>query len=140
MPESPKVEYQKLAVGFEFPAQSYTLDYSTVSAYLEATQENNEIFRSEGLVPPMAATALAMASLGAAITLPSGTIHVSQELEFLKLVRVGDTITCFSKISRKQDRGNLHLMNTDITVLNQNQEKILTGKVGFILPPADIKV
>jgi acyl dehydratase len=75
-----------------------------------------------------------MASLGSAITMPPGTIHISQEIEFLKLVKIGDTITCFSKISRKQDRGSLHLMNTDITVLNQHQEKILTGKVGFILP------
>ncbi len=134
MPESTKVEYHQLFVGFEFPPQSYTLDASTVSAYLDATKETNEVFLAERLVPPMAATALAMASLGAAISMPPGTIHISQELEFLNLVKVGDTITCFSKISRKQVRGNLHLMNTDITVINQNRDKILTGKVGFILP------
>jgi acyl dehydratase len=136
MPEPTKVEYHQLFAGFEFPPQNYALDNPTVSAYMEATKETNDIYRNEGLVPPMAVTALAMASLGAAISMPPGTIHVSQELEFLKLVKVGDTITCFSKISRKQDRGSLHLMNTDITVLNQNQEKILTGKVGFILPAA----
>ncbi len=134
MPESTKVEYHQLFVGFEFPPQSYTLDASTVSAYLDATKETNEVFLADRLVPPMAATALAMASLGAAISMPPGTIHISQELEFLNLVKVGDTITCFSKISRKQARGNLRLMNTDITVINQNGDKILTGKVGFILP------
>jgi len=134
MPEPAKVEYHQLYLGFEFPPQSYTLDISTVSTYLEATKETNDIYQSDGLVPPMAATALAMASLGAAISMPPGTIHVSQELEFLKLIKIGDTITCFSKISRKQDRGSLHLMNTDIEVINQHREKILTGKVGFILP------
>lgn len=136
MPEQAKAEYHQLFVGFEFPPQSYTLDTATVSAYLEATRETNDIYRAEGLVPPMAVTALAMASLGGAIKMPAGTIHVSQELEFLKLVKVGDVITCSSKISRKQDRGGLHLMNTDIAVLNQNQEKVLTGRVGFILPDA----
>ncbi len=136
MPEQPKAEYSQLFVGFEFPPQSYTLDASAVSIYLRATQETNDIYQRECLVPPMAVTAYAMAALGAAITLPPGAIHVSQELDFLKLVKVDDTITCYSKVSRKQDRGGLHLMNTDITVLNQNQEKVLTGRVGFILPDA----
>lgn len=134
MVEKAKAEYPQLLVGFEFPPQSYKLDLSAVSAYLEATREPNPLYRHEGLVPPMAVTAYAMTALGSAVTLPPGTIHVSQELDFLKLVRVGDTITCYSKVSRKQDRGGLHLMRTDITVLNQNQEKVLTGRVGFVLP------
>jgi acyl dehydratase len=134
MSEQSKVEYHQLFVGFEFPPQSYTLNTATVSAYLEATRETNDIFHSERLVPPMAVTAFAMASLGGAIEMPPGTIHVSQELEFLKLVKVDDVIICSSRVSRKQDRGGLHIMNTEITVLNQNQEKVLTGRVGFILP------
>jgi len=134
MAEQIKTEYYQLHVGFEFPPQSYKLDSAVVSMYLEAVKEPNDLYRKEALVPPMAVTAFAMASLSEGLTMPSGTIHVSQELEFLKLVNVGDTITCYSKVSRKLDRGGLRLMNTDITVLNQNKEKVLTGKVGFVLP------
>jgi acyl dehydratase len=134
VPDSEKSEYQQLFVGFEFPSRSYTLDATTVSAYLEATRETNAMYLDESLVPPMAVTAFAMAALASVATISPGTVHVSQELDFLKLVKVGDTITCYSKVSRKQDRGGLHLMNTDITVLNQNQEQVLTGRVGFILP------
>jgi acyl dehydratase len=129
-----KVEYYQLFVGFEFPPQSYTLDSSLVSLYLEAVGESNELFRQEQLVPPMAVTAFAMASLSQGLSMPPGTIHVSQELDFLKVVKVGDSITCRSKVSRKVDRGGLRLMNTDITVVNQNQESVLTGRVGFVLP------
>jgi acyl dehydratase len=75
-----------------------------------------------------------MSSLSQSVTMPAGTIHVSQELDFLKPVKVGDTITCYSVVSRKVDRGGLRLMNTDITVTNQNDEKVLTGRVGFVLP------
>ena len=65
MSEQQKDEYHQLFVGFEFPPQSYTLDASTVDAYLEATRETNDsIGKREGLVPPMAVTALAMAALG----------------------------------------------------------------------------
>jgi acyl dehydratase len=139
MTEPNKAEYHQLFVGFEFPPQTYKLDSETVSAYLEAVKDTSEIYRGGNLVPPMAVTAFAMASLGSAVKMPPGTIHVSQELDFFKLVRVGDSITCHSKVSRKVDRGGLRLMNTDISVLNQNQEKVLTGRVGFVLPdPAKI--
>ncbi len=127
-------EYYQLYVGFEFPPQSYKLDSSVVSLYLEAVKESSDLYRNGGLVPPMAATAFAMAALAQAVIMPPGTIHVSQELDFLKLIKVGDTITCYSKVSRKIERGGLRLMNTDITVLNQNQDKVLTGRVGFVLP------
>jgi acyl dehydratase len=134
MTEKAKIEYHQLCAGFEFLPQSFILDSQAVSLYLEAVKESSDLYRNEGLVPPMAVTAYAMAALSRAVTMPPGTIHVSQELDFLKLVRVGDTITCQSTVSRKVNRGGLRLMNTDITVLNQNQEKVLTGRVGFVLP------
>jgi acyl dehydratase len=134
MTDKSKTDYYQLTVGFEFPPHSYTLDSSSVSLYLEAVKESSDLYRKENLVPPMAVTALAMASLAEELTMPPGTVHVSQELDFLKLVKVGDTITCYSKVSRKVDRGGLRLMNTDITILNQDQEKVLTGRIGFVLP------
>jgi acyl dehydratase len=134
MTEQPKVEYYNLSAGFAFPSQTYKLDSSIVSLYLEAVKESNDLYRTEELVPPMAVTAFAMSALSQAVSMPPGTIHVSQELDFVNLVRTGDTITCHSKVSRKVDRGGLHLMNIDITVFNQNEEKVLTGRVGFVLP------
>jgi acyl dehydratase len=123
-----------LMAGFEFPPKVFTLDSTSVELYLQATLDSAEIYRSGNLVPPMAVTAYAMTSLSQAVTLPSGTIHVSQELDFLKTLKIGDSITCRSKVSRKLDRGGLRLMNIDITVTNQNAEIVVTGKVGFLLP------
>lgn len=134
MAEQSKPDYYQLNTGFEFPPQSYTLDTAAVGLYMGAVQEPDGILQKSNLVPPMAVTALAMSSLSHSVTMPSGTIHVSQELEFLKLVRIGDQITCRSRIGRKIERGGLRMMNTDITVSNQNGEVVLTGKVGFILP------
>jgi acyl dehydratase len=138
MEEQTRIDYYQLTTGFEFPPQSSQLDENTVRLYLDATQDDADFFRRQGLVPPMAVTALAMTALSGAVSMPSGTIHVSQELEFLKLVKVGDTITCRSKISRKLERGGLRLMNTDISVANQKGEVVLTGKVGFVLPEPSV--
>ncbi len=105
-----------------------------VSDYLRAVGETSELYQQEQLVPPLAITAFAMSALSEGLTLPSGTIHVAQELEFRVLVRIGDTITCKSKVSRKVDRAGMHIMSTDIEVLNQKQETVLIGRVGFVLP------
>jgi acyl dehydratase len=129
-----KAEFNQLFVGFEFPSQSYTFDLPSVSIYLESIQESNELYLGTGLVPPMLVAAYTMAALSRSISMPPGTIHVTQELDFLGLVHVGNTITCSSKVSRKQERGGLHLMNVDICAANQNQEMVLSGRVGFILP------
>jgi acyl dehydratase len=134
MTDNNNLQYYELTVGFEFPSQSFLMERALIDDYIKATDEDNEIFRKESLVPPMAVAAYAMASLINVITMPSGTLHVSQELEFLKQVNVGDTITCHSRVSRKMERKNMHLMNVDMTVLNQRQDKVLTGRVGFILP------
>jgi acyl dehydratase len=134
MPEQEKTSYYQLNPGHEFPPRSYKLDALMVSSYLAATREPNALLQGDELVPPMAVAAFAMAAQMQGVTFPSGTVHVSQDIEFLHLVRVGDTITCYSKISRKHFRGGLYIMATDMTVLNQNQEKVLTGKVGFVLP------
>jgi hypothetical protein len=134
MTEQTKAGYNQLNVGFEFPPQSYKLEASMISDYLQAVGETNPLYQDKGLVPPLAVTAFAMAALSEGLTMPSGTIHVSQELEFLAPVCMGDTITCLSKVSRKIDRGGLHIMATDISVTNQQQEKVLACKVGFVLP------
>ena len=86
MLEPKKTEYYQLAAGFEFPPQSYVIDSAMVTAYLEAVKEPGDIYQKEGLVPPMAITTFAMSALSQAIVMPPGTIHVSQEFDFLQLV------------------------------------------------------
>jgi acyl dehydratase len=134
MTEPSKTEYYQLTVGFEFPAQRYTLDQFSIALYLEATQETAVLFSREACVPPMAVTAFAMAALSQSVSMPSGTIHVSQELDFKNPVKVNDVILCCSKVARKIERGGLRLMNIDISVTNQDNVTVLTGKVGFVLP------
>lgn len=134
MTKQQKLEYYRIEVGYEFPPTSYKLDSSMVSTYLEAVEETSRLFQGAELVPPMAIAAYAMAALSEGISLPPGAIHITQEIEFMDAVRVRDTITCHAKVSRKQNRGKLHLMTIGLNVFNQNQKAVLAGKVGFVLP------
>jgi acyl dehydratase len=134
MPEQSKIEYQDLKAGQEFPPAAFQVDSTTVDDYLKAIEEDNAIYKNTGLVPPMAVAALALKSLISAISMPPGTIHVSQEFEFIDTVNTQDTLTSRAGVSRIQERGKLHLISIDISVSNQKQKPVLAGKTGFILP------
>lgn len=132
--EKEKVEYSQLETGYEFPPSSYKLDASTVSAYLAAVEDTSDFYKDTELVPPMAVAAHAIAALSQGIRLPPGMIHVSQEFEFIDTVRVNDTLVSHAKVSRRQSRGEIHLLAIDLDVFNQNQKAVLAGKTSFILP------
>ncbi len=129
-----RIEYSQLEVGYEFPASSYQLDHSTVATYLKAVEDTDSMYQGTDLVPPMAVAAYAMKALSENISLPPGTIHVSQKLEFTDTVSINDSLTSYAKVSRKQSRGKLHLLTVSLNVLNQSQKAVLAGKAIFILP------
>jgi acyl dehydratase len=134
MSEHEKTGYQDLKAGQEFSPATFQLDAAAVADYLKAVEEDSAIYRATGLVPPMALAALALKSLIDTISMPAGTIHVSQEFEFLAAVNVQDALTSQARVSRIQERGKLHLMTVDISVVNQEQKQVLSGKTSFVLP------
>ena len=134
MAEHRKMSYQDLKTGQEFPPATFQVDSTTVADYLKAIEENNCIYQFTGLLPPMAMAALALKALINAISMPPGTVHVSQEFEFTDTVSTQDVLTGHATVSRIQERGKLHLMTVDISVVNQENRPVLAGKTGFILP------
>ena len=134
MPKEQKIEYSQLETGHEFSPISYRLDSSTVAIYCQAVGETSSLYQNTELIPPMAVAAHALRVLLQSISLPPGTIHVSQELEFIETVTTKDTITSYAKVSRKQDRSKLHLLTVDFNVFNRDRKAVLAGKVTLILP------
>lgn len=121
--------YEELAPGYEFPNASYELTTSLVSKYLMAVESPQGEF-----VPPLAITAYAMAAMADSLSLPPGSIHASQELEFFKLVPFGTVINCQAKVARKLARGKLRMLELEINVFTRNGEMVQSGKATIILP------
>ena len=130
---SSPLSFKQLPVGFEFPVVSYELGKPLVAKYLEAVGEDTD-FLASGIVPPLAIAACAMTALSRSFTVPPGSIHASQELEFLKMVPIGAEISCGGKIAQKLERGRLNLVVLEINVLNQAGEKVMTGKATIAAP------
>jgi len=129
-----KIEYGQLEAGYEFPQLDLILDKDRVAAYLKATGETPPFSRADGQVPPAAIAAWALVSLLEFVSLPAGTIHLSQEIQFFGSASAGDTMTCRATVSRKQERGKLKLLNIDIAVTNREGSRLLSSKSGFNLP------
>ena len=134
MAEKQKAEYSQIEAGHKFPASSFQMDESAVTTYLRAVGETGTLYHDSRLVPPTAIAAFAMAALSEKLSFPPGTIHVSQDLEFMDTISTSDTLTCHARVSRKQDRGKLHLLTVDFDVYNQQKKAVLTGKMSFVLP------
>jgi len=124
------VSYEEALPGYEFPPTSYELSRSLVSQYLEATDSSDGDF-----VPPLAAAARAMAAMSELVTVPSGSIHASQEFEFFKLLPAGATVTCQTRVLRKLDRGKMHMLVLEMIIFDEKKEKVQSGKATVILPP-----
>ena len=73
-------------------------------------------------------------SLSQNISLPPGSIHISQEFEFLKALNVGDSIVCTAGVSKKQERGGMCILTIETKATNLNGEPIVTGKTTFMVP------
>ena len=129
----PAISIDQLAVGYEFPSTSYELSKSVIGKYLEAVG-GQQHFLTSGIVPPLAMAAYAMTALSQSFSVPKGAIHAAQELECLKSVPIGTTISCSGKVVQKVQRGQLYLLVLEINALNQDKEKVLSGKATVAVP------
>jgi hypothetical protein len=125
------VNYEELIPGYEFPPASYELSASLVSKYLQAVDGSGD-----GFVPPLAITACVIAAMSGSFSLPPGTIaiHASQELEFLKLVPIGATIECHTRVAQKITRGKMSMLILELEIFDQGNEKVQSGKTTIALP------
>jgi acyl dehydratase len=131
--QSSPLSFKQLPVGFEFPPTRYELTEPVIAKYLEAVGEESD-FLTSGIVPPLAIAACAMTALSQSFTVPPGSIHASQELEFLRVVPIGTRVSCGGKIAQKLERGSLNLVILEINVTNQDGEKVMTGKATIAAP------
>lgn len=129
MPET-SVSYEELIPGYKFPPASYVMSPALVSKYLTAVDG-----AGDGFVPPLAMTALAIATMAGSIQLPPGVvaIHASQELEFFRLVPVGATVECHITVAQKMARGKMTMLILALEIYEQGKDKVQSGKATVAL-------
>ncbi|MFP3898012.1 MAG: hypothetical protein ACLFVD_01690 [Dehalococcoidia bacterium] len=129
MPEA-NVSYEEMIPGYEFPPASYVMSPALVSKYLTAVDG-----AGDGFVPPLAMTAVAIATMAGSIQLPPGVvaIHASQELEFFRLVPVGATVECHITVAQKMARGKMTMLILALEIYEQGKDRVQSGKATVAL-------
>ena len=129
---------EALEKGHQFSATSFVLDEEAVACYVEAVEDEAlpRLAQAEGKawVPPMAVAALALRSLIEEMTLPAGSIHASQELEFVRAVETGERITCRAWLGHRSQRGGWWVLAVEMEGADESGQTVLAGRLTVMVP------
>jgi acyl dehydratase len=129
---------EALEKGHQFGATSFVLDEEAVARYLEAVEDQAlpRFAQAEGKawVPPMVVAAFALRSLMEEMALPVGSIHASQELEFVRPVEVNEQITCRAWLSQRSQRAGWWILAIGMEGVDESMRPVLIGRSTVMVP------
>jgi len=108
------------------------LDDADVRAYLAATGEPPEHWTEAA--PPLAVGALVLAALTERMPLPEGTVHISQEFEFLRAVAPGEPLEAQLRVAQRSERGGAVVLALDLELHAAAGAAVLRGRATVVAP------
>ena len=133
---SQKTEGNNFSVGRVLPNVSFSIDKAAVESYIESVKDQAVLYQNKGLVPPLAAAAIAKKRLLEVLHSPDGAIQSQAVFDFMGVVKSGDTLRCRGIISEHWVRNGVNYVAVDIQVSGINRRCVLKGRMGFILAPS----
>lgn len=128
---------RQLEAGQELTVGPWTMDAATVEAYLDAVSDDTSPYRESGLAPPMAVAGRTLGALVESLSMPPGSVHVGQELEFLGAVKVGQELACSMRLARQSKRGGWIILVLEFSAQAEG-EVVLRGKTTVMLPLEEV--
>ena len=128
-----------LSKGQEFPPAPFRLDGDAVARYRAAVEDESlpplEAELGPGLVPPLAVAARVFRTfLEEHLALPPGSLHVGQEVEFRRVVRAGESLTCGGRVANVSSRGGWMFVAIDIWADDAQGQPVLRGRANLMMP------
>lgn len=128
------MDYSELKPGQQLSLHKYLLSSEVVSKYIGAVGDESPLYSDGTLVPPTAVAALSLRSVIDDLSLPGGTIHAGQELEFKTVAKVGQELTCYTNLIQNSVRGNFRFLSVETRVEDETGSPIMRGKSTIIVP------
>lgn len=119
--------------GHVFPPAPVSLTPDAVAAYVAATQDESA-YAASGAVPPLAVAARALRRLLEACSLPPGSLHTGQELEFHAAVRPGEELTMTGAVAQRSERAGMAIVVVEFTVSRADGAPVVTGRTTVMAP------
>lgn len=131
------MDYSELIPGQSISRRSYLMDRESIADYVAAVQDDSgRINPSDGmdLVPPMSIAALSVGCVVKALQIPGGSLHVGQELDFVKAVPVGESLLCEATITQNSIRGGWRFMVLESEVRDSSGHSVMSGRSTVLVP------
>jgi acyl dehydratase len=123
-----------LPKGHQMPASVFELSEVWVREYAAAAEDQAIDTLDEGLIPPMAVAALAVRALLEGAELPPGTIHLGQEMAFLRPVRLGERLSVSAKVASRGERQGWLLIGIDLNIEDGEHGPVMEGRALLTTP------
>ena len=127
-----KGSFASLERGYRLPPFELTITADDVVAYLDATGEQNELWRTH--VPPLALGAFALGGLMDRFQVPAGLVHTGQEYEFLQPVAIGQPVEVRIEVASSSERRGARMVVFAIE-LRSGGSVVGNGRTTVILAP-----
>ena len=131
------IDYSELVPGQKVSRRSYLLDGKMIADYMGAVQDESGLLNTrEGkpLAPPMSIAALSVGGVVQDLEIPGGSLHVGQELDFVRAVSVGETLECEATLKQNSVRGGWRFMVIESEVQDSEGRIVMAGSSTVIVP------
>lgn len=124
---------QQLHAGDSFAVGPFRIDEDAMAQYLASTGGDRAFYSRHDAVPPMAVAGRALGALIERLSMPAGSVHIGQEVDFLGTARTGEELACTVKVARESSRGGWRILSLDFDV-NGSRGPVLKGRTTVMLP------
>ena len=129
------VDHAALEPGQTISNRRYTLDDAAIALYVNAVGDRSGLYETgDGVTPPMAVAALGLRGVVEDLRIPGGTLHTSQEMEFLAAVLAGSELRCEADVMQNSVRGDRRFLVVGIRMDDADGRRVLNGKSTLVLP------
>ena len=115
-----------------------TLTQEFVDSYLQAVEDKSAIYQQISVAPPLALAARVLSLLIAKLSLPSGALHVSQQVYSQRAIMVGQELWGSAQSSRPLQRKRWTFISTDFVINNQKGLEVLKGQTTVMVPSEEL--
>jgi len=134
-------DYASLTPGQEVSRETVVMDNETVASYVYAVRDGSfgtPIMQDDrceqSYVPAMAIAAMSVRGVVNDLQIPGGTLHLGQEMQFLEMVSLGETLMCVATIVQNSVRRGQRILVVSLEVVNSLGQKIMSGKSTIAVP------
>lgn len=131
------MDFDAIQPGTTLAREPLTISRERAALYRDAVGDRSALYDEAGVAPAMAVAALAMDSAMRAVELPSGAIHVSQQLAFMQPLALERPTTCTTTMSQNSVRRGVRFLVLQFEVASDGGAPVMTGSATITIKEAD---